>query len=500
MFVDSANVPHWYILSYIGTHENATKRLDRIELPSFVPVFFEEKTKKVNMNDFRHFTNYSFIYGTQNDIYALKLTLLSTFNFLHKSNNNDQLHPYVEENVVTQLRRVEEIHGGKIPFMPYPSDVVVGDTVKILTGDFKDHEAKAITKNGSKYRQIILDVAGKFIIPLCQLKVGEYEIIRYSRAVSSSHSLKVKAEDVTFLREALERHYGIKAVDESCISQDKAKIHLILQHYNSGTPETHLQRVKTSLVFVMANTILNNKEEQVHYINHTLNLLQEKCSPSLQASAYCTLYGCTFNEEYFYDYISVRKNAKDDKAFAKINEQITLYRRWNDILFPCTTRPELKCPTADAMWFALELQSPMDDVLAHFEEAGIPTYDPNLTSNSGKRILLAHSTFDVLSSLCSDVSPFIFVHEEKDDHDEPLFFVETDVESYRYVSETMSDDITILPLTPESDALYSKVMKTTVTINGHNLHGIIGTSKIKRTEHRRLIIHLPHLAAIAIPL
>ena len=82
MFVDSANVPHWYILSYIGTYQNAEKRLERTELPSFVPVFFEEKAKKVNMNDYHHFTNYAFVFGTQNEIYNLKLTMLSTFNFL----------------------------------------------------------------------------------------------------------------------------------------------------------------------------------------------------------------------------------------------------------------------------------------------------------------------------------------------------------------------------------------------------------------------------------
>ena len=252
MLSDTANVPHWYILTYIGSHRDAEKRLAKVDLPSFVPVFFAQDLKKESAHDYQYFSNYAFVLGTQNQIYQQKLTVLRTFNFMPKNYGKDRIHPYVEEYVIKQLRRIEEINGGKIPFLPYPSDVIVGDTIRILTGQFKDHEATAIRKNGSKYRDIVFDVAGKFLIPLCKLRVGEYEIVKYSKETNGSATVKVTTEDVTFLREALERHYRIKPADESCLSQDRTKTENLVERYRKGTPATHLQRVRISLFLVMA--------------------------------------------------------------------------------------------------------------------------------------------------------------------------------------------------------------------------------------------------------
>lgn len=341
MLSDTANVPHWYILTYIGSHRDAEKRLAKVDLPSFVPVFFAQDQKKENAHDYRYFSNYAFVLGTQNQIYKQKLTVLRTFNFMPKNYGRDNAHPYVEEYVVKQLRRIEEINGGKIPFQPYPTDVIVGDTIRILTGEFKDYEATAIKKNGSKYRDIVLDIAGKFFIPLGKLKLGEYEIVKYSKEANDSATVKVKTEDVAFLREALERHYRINPADESTLSHDRTKTENIVEHYRKGTPATHLQRVKTSLLQVMAYTILENNEQQLHYIKHTLNLIQEKCSLSLKANVYCNLYGCTFNGEYYSLYIATRKEAqgtKEEAAISKINEVMNLYTRWNIVLHPHQSR------------------------------------------------------------------------------------------------------------------------------------------------------------------
>ena len=102
MLSDTANVPHWYILTYIGSHHDAEKRLAMVDLPSFAPVFFAQDMKKENAHDYRHISNYAFVLGTQNQIYKHKLTVLRTFNFMPKNYGKDHTHPYVEEHVVKQ--------------------------------------------------------------------------------------------------------------------------------------------------------------------------------------------------------------------------------------------------------------------------------------------------------------------------------------------------------------------------------------------------------------
>lgn len=503
MLSDTANVPHWYILTYIGSHRDAEKRLAKVDLPSFVPVFFAQDLKKESAHDYQYFSNYAFVLGTQNQIYQQKLTVLRTFNFMPKNYGKDRIHPYVEEYVIKQLRRIEEINGGKIPFLPYPSDVIVGDTIRILTGQFKDHEATAIRKNGSKYRDIVFDVAGKFLIPLCKLRVGEYEIVKYGKETNGSATVKVTTEDVTFLRDALERHYRIKPADESCLSQDRTKTENLVERYRKGTPATHLQRVRISLFLVMAYTILENNEEQLHYIKHTLNLIQEKCSLALKANVYCNLYGCTFNGEYYSLYIATRKEAlgtKEESAISKINEVMNLYSRWNIVLHPRQSRYTLECDTTDAQWFALELLSPMDEVAEHLKEKGIMTYNPEVKSHSNKSVLLAHSTFEALRKILITDSLFAFMRDTRDNQDVPLYLTDTEVTDYRHVMDTASEDLQHLDLTPECDALFSKSKPTTVPFHGREVHGIIGTSRIKRTTQQRLIIYLRHLTALAIPL
>lgn len=503
MLSDTANVPHWYILTYIGSHRDAEKRLAKVDLPSFVPVFFAQDLKKENAHDYQYFSNYAFVLGTQNQIYEQKQIALRTFNFMPKIYGKDQTHPYVEEYVVKQLRRIEEINGGKIPFLPYPTDVIVGDTIRILTRELNGQVATAIRKNGSKYRDIVLDVAGRFVIPLCKLKVGEYEIVKYSKEANGSATVKVKTEDVSFLREALERHYHIKPADEACLSQDKAKTENLIERYRKGTPATHLQRIKTSLFLVMAYTILDDNEQQLHYIKHTLNLIQEKCSLSLKASVYCNLYGCTFNGEYYSFYIATRKEAqgtKEEATISKFNEVMNLYSKWNLILHPRQLRHTLKCDTTDAQWFALELISPMDEVTEYLKEKDIETYNPEIKSQSNKKVLLAYSAFETLRTIQKNNGLFAFMRDAQDNQNVPLYLTDTEVSDYRHVMDTASEDLQRLDLTSECDALFSKSKATTIPFHGREIHGIIGTSKIKRTTHQRFIIYLRHLAAIAVPL
>lgn len=326
------NQPHWFVLSYLGTHKDALKRLAFIDLPYYAPLLFSQESSKGDKLDYLQFTNYAFIRGTQNHIYKLKLEHLRSFNFLPKTESTDQHHPYVEDEVIGQLQKIEVANEGKIPYMPYSTDVVEGDTIRILIGQFEGMQAKAITKAGSKYRQIVLDIAGKFIIPLCKLKAGEYEITAYSQQDQKKNkSYIATAEDFSFLQQALERFYGLATADKPKMDEDRSKIQIIVARHIHATPQTHLQRIRASVILTIAYTILGDAKEQNHYLEHTMKLLQTDCTEAVKAEVLCKFYGCTLDKKYYDLYMH---NHKEMKSSDKTLSEMEKYLEWNFTLHP----------------------------------------------------------------------------------------------------------------------------------------------------------------------
>lgn len=331
----STHQPQWYVLSYLGSHRDALKRLALIECPYFAPEFFAHESARSSRRDYCTFSSYAFVQATQDRIYQLKRDVLRPFNFLPMAQGVDGHHPYVSDETINQLRHVEAANDGKIPYIPYPTDVVIGDTIKILVGQFQGQEARAIKRNGSKYRQIVLDIAGKFIIPLCKLKVGEYEIISFSDKGNKSAGSGVRKEDLAFLNDALKRHYGIGETTDEQRATDEVRTQAIILRYRSLTPTTHLQRIKVATLLVMAYTIVRQTDQQQHYIGHALNLLKDRCTPSQKASAYAMLYACTMKEDYYTSCLAECAAAKEG---SKASEDIARYRKWHLMLHPKRTK------------------------------------------------------------------------------------------------------------------------------------------------------------------
>lgn len=501
MFSADANSPRWYVLSYLGTHRDALKRLSQIDLPYFAPEFFAQESARGTRQDYLQFCSYAFIQGTQNQIYELKRQTLRSFNFLPKCQGTDPHHPFVEDYVIQQLHKVEETNNGKIPFMPYPTDVVVGDTILILSGEFEGQKAKAVTKNGSKYRQIILDIAGTFIIPLCKLKVGEYEIIGYNSSKKKTTTSGIRASDTAFLQEALGRHHCVTPSDEAQLSADSSHAQAIALHYHNINPDSHQQRIRITALLAMAYTIIGDKDKQRHYVDHTIKLLTNRCSAIQKADTYCTLYGCTLREDFYNHYLTAKdsaKECKDMKSITKISNQMNIYRQWNKKVHPLISKRPLICKQTAIHWFAIETSSSTDELSQQFTRNGITTFNPSITSKNGKAILLVLSTFSQLREIHSSCQPFAFITETVNGHDTPLYYTRKEIEAYRHLLTTKSEDIEHLPLSPDHEELLIKAKRSTITIQGKQLTGIISNQQSSNQYQQRFIIHLRHLDAIAV--
>ena len=491
--------PHWYILTYLGTHRDAVKRLEHCELKYFAPVFFAKESAKAIRHDYLLFTSYAFIFGSQNEIYERKQHVLQLFNFLPMKQGSGQQHPFVEEETIYQLKQVEKFNDGKIPYIPYQNDVAEGDTIKILVGQFAGQKATAITKNGSKYRQVVLDFAGKFIIPLCRLKAGEYEIVEYSKGNKNSNT--VKAEDVRFLHNALERFYGIAATDDATQADDAARARAIAQSHETEVSGSHTTRVNASILLVMAYTILDDNEKQRHYIDHTINLINSQSTPALSARAYCTLYGCTFNDAYRDFYQSVKQTTRDAKSLkviATTDKVMDNYRNWYKTLHPQKSSHKLACADSTKCWFAVETPS-LSELTEQLTSNGITTFNPDISINESTAVLLVNTTFDTLKGIQTDIRTFTFIRDNINGQDTPLYYKDKEVEDYRHLLTTAADGLQHLKLDSDYKAILEKAHPADIDINGRTVHGFVCEQRYNNRQQKRLILYLRDLAAISVP-
>lgn len=501
MFPSEINNPRWYVLAYLGTHRDALRRLSLVDLPCYAPEFFARLSDNDSRQDYLEFVNYAFVRGSQNEIYELKRNVLRHFNFLPMEKNS-RLHPYVEDYVIEQLRKVEKANDGMIPFTTYQSDVVNGDTIRILGGDFKGYQATAITKSGSKYREVVLDIAGKFLIPLCKLKAGEYEIVGYSKKESKTSASLAFREDTTFLHEALKRHHGVVAADEVRLSEDASKATAIAIRYRAQSPTTHPQRIKHSTLMVMAYTIIGNVDEQRHYIEHTINLLAGECSLPVRLDAYCTIYGCTFDDEYYRLYHEAKKETrmeKESKAVSNTSKLMDTYIQWRSQVLSSSMIGAQNCPVTESGWFAVCISVGDERTVALFTRNGMEIVDPLVDPVDDKKVLLVNATFGKLKELHSLYHGFTFVREEVNGQEQPLHFSDSEIGDYRHIMASRPEDIQHMGLTADYEKALSKAKQITIDIDGREVSGVMCCRRADDRSETRFVYYLRHLCAISVP-
>lgn len=500
----------WYILLYSGSHKSANQKLGSVEnLQFYAPLFFiDEQCKK--MEDTWTFKNYAFIYGSQEYIYQLKKETLRNFNFMPSKSSDHIQHPFVSALAIEELRKVEKVNNGKIPFIFSTQDVVAGDKVQITAGEFAGVKATAVTKNGSKYRNIYLVITDFLIIPLGRLKRGEYEIVEFSKQKDNGNDFVLSSSERGFLIEALKRSYGISPSDEKSKKEDCKNAKIIIERYSNKDFLSLTQRVIKNSIIAIAYKVIESKEEYVHNLDFAERLLDKTESDFARLVFYICRFYCTALLEDYKRAISA-SNKYTGKRSLTLEKFLDFANTLKDSLFDCRQKDKsddkTKEKTVEELWFCLSAPKKKTEAIKLFREKGIETYAPILTCNAKaskpvkknilKDLFFVKTTMSVLAELRSQ-HPLFNIH--RNSSQEILTYTDNEIRTFEYVNTLDIPNKELVVFSENQERIIMKFQKKSITIGDKTIEAILASSKIGEKKQKKILVPLQGVLGITVPL
>lgn len=501
----------WYILCYAGNQKSACQRLSSIEnLQFYAPVFFLDQ-HNISMREAWAFRNYAFIYGSQNYIYQLKKTDLTTFNFMPSCDKSCIQHPYVTDFEIEQLRKVEKMNNGWIPLTLSTEDVIVGDTVEILTGSFKGLTATAVTKNGSKYRQLYLYISHLLVIPLCKLKKEEFRIISHADQTKQSTELSLTGEETSHIVNALKRHYGMLPSSKELRLSDESAMKSLIEKCKSIATTSANTRIRAYTLMAVAHAVMGNEDICYRNIDIAKSLLSDSITKSTSLFFTTLRYLCTDYVEHHNDFILCKQDTKrsisqSQQSFIDLADQLWEHqekRRPQKTSFGNFTGDQ-NLP----YWFCLSAPKKKTEAVRLFRDSSVPTYLPivtdssNRTKDSKKNILkdffFVKTTFANL--LSTHLHHPLFTPLTTSASNSILTYTDDDITTFDYVNSLNLPNKEIQHFTADQESRVSKSQKRTMTLGDRTIEGRILSSHIGNRTQEKMLFLLPGVAAISLRL
>lgn len=503
------DVTRWYILMYIGDHDKAVKQLSAIEeLKFYAPVMFEQGHH--SKTETRVFHNYAFVFGSQNYIYGLKHFSLPSFNFMRSKTENGIVHPYVSDLEIEQMKKVEQNNGGQIPLMLSNDDILVGDKIEILSGDFKGYKATAVTRNGSKYRQVYLAIGEMFTIPLCKLTKHEFKIVKYADPEKRNNDFYLPEERVTAIINAVRRFHGMPTNDDHSAANYTDETSKLIGLCESQKLLTINNRLKVQSLLVLAYMLQGDKEQSWRHLNLANPLMQEKVTMVARLYFATLRYLATGIPEYFAEYRTLKKQAIKslpqgahlmrfihcaEELFTHLTEQAS--RKKQSISFTEDHTQE--------HWFCISAPKKKTEAVKLFRDKNIPL---NILIVSGKDqknvlkdIFFVKMTYDALTALLNEnLGVFNILCLSIGSQKSFYTYSDEDIETFDYVNSLDLPDKEILKYTAEDEVGVYKSQKKTITLGERELTGHLMTQHSGNKTQEKVVFLLKGVIAIAITL
>lgn len=399
------NTPHWYIMQYplnrvtIGTElQKAGLALDAEQkdgklkefaeslsegLKFYAPKFFslEDCKQKMSRLESSIFQNYVFVYGSQDFIYYLKKTQMPALFFFRSANMNGIRFPYVEQYVIDELKALEK-KNEKIPYIPFVEEVAEGDTIRITEGQYKDFVATAVRDGKKHSKQIVLNVADYLVVPLCTLKQGSFEIIKYSKNSSMPYIPADINKHHDIIIDGLKHYHNIEKCDSKDAFVIKSKAENIINAHKKSSFSVLSMRCKHAAMMLYASMICQTEKENEHYKSLVLELLQNVSSDYDKALLYTALFGCYMDIELFHTAHDIVQSWDYDKCTKNkqlLLDDLNLFHEWYWTL-TCKKIANRRAPRSydlnEKRWFMLNAWNVKTRLLALLRENKIKLFCP----------------------------------------------------------------------------------------------------------------------------
>lgn len=302
------HVVRWYVMISPSRTRSAAldmerelayrSRNDQPPFEYFAPSFVEVKEVNGRLVNTRHalLFNYIFLRASESEIYRMKQRF-PRYNFLPRvdDGNNKYHYPYLSDEAMCNLQWVARSYEGMIPlYAADPAWLIKGDRIRIIEGQFKDIEARIISRPRSRHKDIMVCIDNWMWVPLLKVQPGQYEIVEMDNSGSRVYSHLNNDRMQERLHEALCRHQRGATTDE-----DRALASEVLLQYANLTMGSDVMRCKHYSLLLPAYAILEDKEKCEGLIRIIQLMLPAIKAQQSRALLLITLYGCTDSSIYY---------------------------------------------------------------------------------------------------------------------------------------------------------------------------------------------------------
>lgn len=504
-------VSRWYILTYTGTQPHAVQRLSTVkDLLFYAPEFFL-KQEGVSRRDQWVFRNYAFVFSSQNAIYNLKKCELQDFNFMRSKTAGSTQHPYVSQTDIEQLQKVEQMNYGSIPLTLSTDELIIGDQIEILSGEFQGYRATAVSRSGSKYRQVYLFIADLFIIPLCKLTREEFRIISFANPAKKLADFTLSATDAATLVAAVRRFHGIAPSSDDATTADNAFLSRLITSCESQKQLTINNRLKVQSLLALCYMVIGDTDKALTCLKVADSILQQKVT-KVAGLFHATLrYLSTTLPEHYNQFKTLKSTAaKSLVPSSALPQLITCAGELHEHLNKRTIRnlsPDFFTGGHHtAYWFCLTAPKTKTEAIRLFRDLDIPIYAPVVPDvhaardhkNILKDLFFVRTTYDTLLTLRDEHRLFTILTQTIDQHTQVLIYTDDTIRTFDYVITHDVPHRQLLHYTPREERNVLKSQRTTITLNNHQLQGHLMTTRTPTKTQQKVVFLLPGVAAIAI--
>lgn len=505
------SVNRWYIVTYSGNHSTANQRLNAVKgLKFYAPLFFEEE-KRFNRRETWVFRNYAFIFSSQNEIYKLKKCELPNFNFMPSTDKVEVHHPFVTNDEIEQLRKVEKMNDGKIPLALTTEDILLGDKVEILTGEFNGYTARAITKNGSKYRRIYLSIGKQFMVPLCRLTKEQFRIISFADSNKKAIDISINGEEAAFISEAAKWHYGLTTIDKETAESYRSRLEVILAKWNNVNSASANTRLRVHAIKAVIYAILGAEDKSLHNLKLAKSLPMKKISRNAKLMYLALRYVSTAYIDHYLEFKELNETctqitSKSLTAFIKLAHLVSEYQ---------IKKSSQKTPLGffrgiqgHEYWFCISAPKKKTEALKAFREADIAIYAPVVSEGSTpsreakknlfKDLFFVRMTFDALVAFREDKKYFSVLTQLVDDSEQVITYTNDDIETFEYICNLDLPNKEIIQFSSQHEQIILKSQRKTITLGERAIEGIIMSTRKGQKTQEKVLIPLRGIATIAI--
>lgn len=302
------NEVRWYILLLPYGHRGPAKGLQeeldrRAKMKEPLFEFFAPSYKamrcvngKMVESEKALMYNYIFIRASEKEIYRMKNETLSLYNFLpRRQDARRSYYPYLTDREMDNLQWIARAYSHSIPICTIePDQLIVGDRVRITSGQFAGAEASVVKPASGGAKSIMVSIDNWMWVPLIHVRPDEYEIISLNEKGKHQYSQLDNDRMWNGLHQAMGRMIRKEELTEADhkVAKDTLKL------CKNLTMNSDVMRSKLYSLLMQAYCI-EDMEEACHLvIGKAQTILPLLHAEQSKALLLISLYGCTDNILY----------------------------------------------------------------------------------------------------------------------------------------------------------------------------------------------------------